>query len=592
MPTRQGGWGRPSLNIGDDERGPLSNAHQMSATTRPIDPDADPDGVDPEAILATVGEAVYEWTFEDDRIRWGKSAGAVLGIADLGAIATGHAYATLKDPTGADRRHDAIFNSTASDDGEGVAYEVQYTLLPDGRGSARRLIVEDVGRWYADGGDGPARARGVIRIINERHEREQRLAFLSRYDELTGYLDRQHLVATLGEALAQAVQARTSLAFMIVAIDNFRAINEAYGFETADQVFAAAARRIRAQLREGDTIGRYSGNKLGIILMNCSEADMQAAAERFHAATRNGVITAETSAVAVTVSIGGVSLPRYGGTVNEALSRAQESLHRARAVGLGRFVAYSHSPSRQAQRRANTALSSEMVAAIDEDRLKLFFQPVVDVATRAPVFHEGLLRLQRPDGTFVPATEFIELSEQLGLIRLVDKHALARTIQALKDAPQARLSLNISAETVGDGEWLSRLADAAARTPGLGGRLIVEITETAIIRNLEEAAVFVATIHDLGSQVAIDDFGAGFSSFQHLRSLGADMVKIAGQYVRDLPRSGDDQAFVKALIELAGTFGIAIVAEWVEDEETAAMLAKLGVGMMQGNLCGAARPEL
>lgn len=542
-------------------------------------------------ILSAVCETVYEWTMADDAIRWGANAAGVFGLADIAPWATGSGYAAFLDPASLATRHDVVLNSTAADQGEGVAYEVQYALHPNGAGSLPRLIVEDVGRWYADAGGRPVRARGVVRIINERYEREQRLAFLSRYDELTGYFNRQHLLATLGDALNNARRFRTAVAFLIVAVDSFRAINEAYGFETADQVFAAVARRIRAQLREGDAIGRYAGNKLGIVLMNCDEEQMHTAAERFHATVRNDVITAEGSSVAVTVSIGGVALPRHARTVSETLARAQESLHRARAQGYGRFIAYAPSPARQAQRRANAALSSEMVAALEENRLRLFFQPVVHLRDRVPVFHEGLLRLERAAGDIAPATDFIELCEQLGLIRLVDAHALARTLEALERLPEARLSLNVSGETVGDAEWLSRLAAAVAGRPEIARRLIVEITETAVIHNLEEASRFIATIHDLGARIAIDDFGAGFSSFKHLRSLDVDMVKIAGEFVQNLPHSPDDQAFVRALTALAQAFGITIVAEWVQDEETASFLADLGVDLVQGTLTGAASPE-
>ena len=549
-------------------------------------------GVDTHAVLTTVGETAYTWWIAEDRLAWSPNAGAVFGLAGIDGIGNGRGYATLVDPASLTNRDAAVLNSAATDAGEGVPYEIQYALLPDGPGTTRRLIVEDTGRWHADAGGRPVRAEGVVRIVNERHEREQRLAFLSRYDELTGYFNRQHLLATLGEALADIKRSRTSLAFMIVAIDNFTAINEAYGFETADQVFAAVAHRIKGQLRDGDAIGRYSGNKLGILLIDCEEADMHAAAERFHAAARNGVVVTPTSSVAVTVSIGGVGLPRHARTVNATLARAQESLHRARARGYGRFAAYAPSAARQTRRRRNAELSSEMVAAIGNGRLKLFFQPVVDIETRRPVFHEGLLRLQRNDGTLAPAKDFIELCERLGLVRLIDAFALERTLEALHQWPEARLSINVSAETVADAEWLSRLADSVAGHPDLARRLIVEVTETAVIRNLEEASHFIATVHDLGGQAAIDDFGAGFSSFRSLRSLDFDIVKIDGAYIENLATSPDDQAFVRALADLAGNFDIDIVAEWVQDEPTVALLRQFGVTMLQGSLTGAAGPGL
>ena len=570
----------------------MSQARKRVAEGSPAPGDAGAaaDVPDVLGILTTVEEAVYEWSIADDRLVWSANAGTVFGRAGVVGLETGRDYAAIVDPESIASRHGAVLNGTAIDHGEGVGYEIQYTLLPDGPDSTRRLIIEDIGRWYADGADRPARAHGVVRVVNERHEREQRLAFLSRYDELTGYFNRQHLLATLGDALGDAKRSRAAIAFLIVAIDNFTAINEAYGFETADQVFAAVAQRIKGQLRDGDAIGRYSGNKLGILLMNCEEADMHAAAERFHAAVREGVVTTPTSSVAVTVSIGGVGLPQHARTVNAALARAQESLHRARAHGYGRFVAYAPSSARQARRRRNAALSSELVAAIGNGRLKLFFQPVVDIETRQTVFHEGLLRLERSDGTFAPAKDFIELCERLGLIRLIDAFALERVLAALNAAPETRMSINVSAETVADPEWLSRLANAVAKRPDLAGRLIVEITESAVIRNLEEASHFIATVHDLGARAAIDDFGAGFSSFRSLRSLAFDIVKIDGAFIENLARSSDDQAFVRALSELAHTFDIDVVAEWVRDEQTVALLRQFGVNMLQGTLTGDAIP--
>ena len=272
----------------------------------------------------------------------------------------------------------------------------------------------------------------MVRVINERHEREQRLAFLSRYDELTGYFNRQHLLTTLGEALNNAKKFRTSIAFMIVAIDNFRAINEAYGFETADQVFAAAARRIKAQLRDGDAVGRYSGNKLGIVLMNCDEDDMHAAAERFHAAIRNGVITAESSSVAITVSIGGVGLPRHGRTVTRPWrARRRAFISREHAATDGSLPTLRLRAARRggaATRRCPPKWWPRLKAnACNSSSSRWSISPPAE-----PSFHEGLLRLERGDGTFAPATDFIELCEQLGLIRLIDNYTLDRTLETLE----------------------------------------------------------------------------------------------------------------------------------------------------------------
>jgi diguanylate cyclase (GGDEF)-like protein len=546
---------------------------------------------DARNVLTAVGEVVYDWTIADDAIRWGANALDVLRIGSIDQIATGRGFARLLDPENLSSRHEAVLNSPDADGGEGVPYQAQYSLLAEGRPDSARLWIEDIGRWYADGSGKPARAHGVLRVINERYQREQRLAFLSRYDELTGYFNRSHLLATLGDAILNAKRLRGSACFMIVVVDNFRAINEAYGYDIADQVFAAVARRIKSALREGDAIGRYSGNKLGLVLINCDEADMHHAAERFHAVVRDEVINTEGGSVAVTVSIGGISLPRHARSVNEAMARVQEALELARLRGHGRFVAYTNSATRNERRRGNAALSSELVAALNERRLRLAFQPVVDARSRQPVYHEALIRLEQTNGTVVVAGDFVALAEKLGLIRLLDHRVLDLALGVLAAAPDARLSLNVSGETTSDSEWLARLGAAVAGNRDIGKRLTVEITETAVIRNLEEASHFVAMLHDLGCRIAIDDFGAGYTSFRNLRALDVDVVKIDGGFIENLPRSRDDQVFVRALIDLARNFGIETVAEWVQDEETVALLAEWGIDRLQGNLTGAASLE-
>jgi diguanylate cyclase (GGDEF)-like protein len=547
---------------------------------------------DARDILTAVGEVVYDWTIADDTIRWGANALDVLRVGAIDQIATGRNFARLLDPENLSSRHEAVLNGSASDGGGGVPYQVQYSLAPDGRSDGAKLWIEDIGRWYADASGKPGRAHGVLRVINERYQREQRLAFLSRYDELTGYFNRSHLLATLGDGILNAKRLRSSVCFMIVVVDKFRAINEAYGYDIADQVFAAVARRIKSALRDGDAIGRYSGNKLGIVLMNCDEADMHHAAERCHAVVRDGVINTDGGSVAVTVSIGGISLPRHGRSVNEAMSRVQESLELARLRGQGRFVAYSNSASRDAQRRGNAALSAELVAALNERRLRLAFQPIVDARDWQPAYYAALIRLQQqPSGAIVAASDFVTLAERLGLIRLLDHRVLELALGVLTAAPGARLSINVSGETTSDSEWIDRLSAAIAGNRGIGRRLTVEITETAVIRNLEEASHFVAMLHDLGCRIAIDDFGAGYTSFRNLRALEVDVVKIDGAFIENLPRSRDDQVFVRTLIDLARNFGIETVAEWVQDEETAALLVEWGIDRLQGSLTGAASTE-
>ncbi len=256
-------------------------------------------------------------------------------------------------------------------------------------------------------------------------------------------------------------------------------------------------------------------------------------------------------------------------------------------MGNERFVAYTPSAGILADRRLNASLSRDLVAALNDRRIRLVFQPVVDIATRQPLFYEALARVERPDGTIVAPKSFIALAERIGLVSMIDDRVLELALDTLSREPDIVLSINVSAETIGNSEWTGRLSDRLAGRHDLARRLIIEITETVAVDNVAEAAAFVLMLHELGCRVAIDDFGAGFSSFRNLRILNVDFFKIDGSFIENLPVSDDDRTFVKALAELARSFKVPVVAEWVQDEETAALLAGWGIDCIQGALTGA-----
>ena len=242
----------------------------------------------------------------------------------------------------------------------------------------------------------------------------------------------------LGEALEQAERFHSSSAFLLISIDRFRLINDRYGFEVGDKVLAAIAKRVASRLRAGDAIGRFSGNKLGVILDDCSDATIAIAAQRFLDVAREAVVTTENGAIAVTISIGGVTLPRNAHSIGEATAHAEEALFRSRRHGHGRFQPYVRSHSQAAERLVNAVVSTEMIQALGDNRICLAFQPIVDASSREPALYECLLRLERPDGTIVEAQSFLPQSERLGLSRLLDRRALELALTTLMPAPTCR----------------------------------------------------------------------------------------------------------------------------------------------------------
>jgi diguanylate cyclase (GGDEF)-like protein len=430
-----------------------------------------------------------------------------------------------------------------------------------------------------------------VRVIDERREEEQQLAYLSRYDALTNEMNRWHMTAVLERAINEAVKLRSSCGFMLAAIDNLGRINEAYGFDIADEVIALVAARIRSQMRGKDHLGRFSGNKFGIILNNCTPDDMLVAADRLLVGARDHVVQTSAGPVAVTVTIGGVTAPRYARNVAEVLARAQDALDSAKAKRRGSFQPYRPNPERDAQRQENIRATDEIIKALNDRRLFLVYEPVVAIGSRLPAFYECLMRVRRDDGSLLAVSEVVPLAERLGLVRLLDHRVLELVLDELAAAPGLKASLNLSAASTVDPDWWASLGAALRANPGIAERLTVEITETTAIQNIDDTRGFVSRVKDLGCRIAIDDFGAGYTSFRNLRKLGVDIVKIDGTFVQNLKRSEDDRAFVQTLIDLARRLGLETVAEWVQDEESAAILADWGCDYIQGALVGRATLE-
>lgn len=547
--------------------------------------DADAKGtLDPTTVLPLVGVAVYEWDIVGDRLIWSRDAADQLKSSP-DSISTGLGYARHIDPNGPAGRYDAVTCTGQCDEGAGVSYHIEYRFITDDPREPE-LWIEDNGFWYAGPDGRPALARGAIRAINERRARDERLIYRSDHDDLTGGLNRPRLIEELGAAIETAERSQTTAAFAIVAVDNLAVLNDAYGFDVADEIIAGVAKRIRREMRADDAIGRLSGNKLGIVLNTCTDSDLHVAVERFSRAVGAGPISTETGSVAVTASIGGVVAPCHGSTPNEALIHAQEALDEARCRGCSGIVVYEPSAKRDAARKNNVKVAAQIVAALNEGRIALLLQPIVAAGDGKPAFHEALCRINLDDGTQIAAADFIETAERLGIVRLVDHRTLDLAVARLVETPSLVLSINVSTVSAYDGSWFARLDAHLRRHPGLAQRLIVEITETMAIRDVTRAIDFVRSVRDLGCRVAIDDFGAGHTSFRNLRTLGADIVKIDGAFVERLSENEDDQFFVATLVSLARRIGLETVAERVSKDSDARILKGLGVDYLQGHLFG------
>lgn len=535
-------------------------------------------------------ETAYIWSEEKDAFSWEANASDVLSLRNAAGIKRRREFELLIVPEHVGRRQHVFTTDYGEDLGQGVPYNIRYRFVPGGQRSQKAIWLEEQGRWWANAVGRPTHARGTVRVIAESDLLNESRAPSSDLDELTGQLNRIRLSQALAAVISRAENSSTSSALLIAAVSNLSIINETFGFDVGDQVLAQVAQVLGERLRGGDSIGRYSSNKFGIVLNDCEPSTMRLAADRLIKAVTETTFEDVSCPVSATLSVGGVLLPDHASTVNEALSRGLEALNVARERRVSCFEAHVLNAEKESARRRNMFVAEEVRAALDENRMHLDLQPVVDSKTRKPAFYECLMRMTKPSGMVVSAGEFIEVAEQLGFAKQVDRRTLALAADYLKVDPELRLSLNVSGLTCADHDWLLDLYNLIGCRHELAERLIVEITETATIHDLNQSIIFVDTVKEMGCKVAIDDFGAGYSSFKTLKHLPVDMVKIDGGFVRNLTNDKTDRVFLRTMAELAETFGMETVAEYVIDGPTADIVEEAGITYLQGFHLG--RPML
>lgn len=521
------------------------------------------------AALEAAGDVAYLWDLEDDRIEWsGRFAGIALDPAvDLktGRDLAGRIYADDLP-----RRRSRLAEHCS--DGSGFVCEYR---LRDGAG--RVVWVEERGSVNRDSQGQPRSMLGVVRLRGEPGEDGNGEA-AAGFDALTGHFVRTRLRTAVDRIIGGNERANVPSAFLAVAVDSLSTVPRS----VADSLLIEVARRLDRCLRVSDVIGRLGEDRFGIMLAYCPAGQIAAAARRIAGAVAAAPIETTEGRVAATVSIGAVACRKRDLAAEDVILRAETALDEARRQGCGGCVRFRPNRQQREEHRRSVAAHTFVREALQQDRLLFAFQPVVCAATGRIDYFECLLRLRGPDGQITTGGDLVKSSERLGLVGLIDHFALDQAVSELRAHPEVRLGLNVSGLTVGDRRWLRALTAVLRDRPDWARRLVIEITETATLDDLEESARFVNALRHAGCSVALDDFGAGHTSLQHLQGLAIDTVKIDGSLVRNLSAKPDNQVFIRHLLGLAKGFGFATLAECVETAEDAAILRSEGVGFLQG----------
>jgi diguanylate cyclase (GGDEF)-like protein/PAS domain S-box-containing protein len=433
--------------------------------------------------------------------------------------------------------------------------------------------------------------------ITERKRVEGQLQHLADHDALTGLLNRRRFAAELDRVLAEAERYARPGAVLVIDLDGFKYVNDTLGHRAGDELIARLAATLRAELRETDVIARLGGDEFGVILPESSAEEAGIVSGKLlRAVERDGVVADQVRHARVTASIGLATFDGADGlSAEELLVEADIAMYDAKEGGRNRAAAHERAEPGPGRHVSRLSWLERIRRALADDAFELYAQPIVALAgdEDVPAF-ELLLRMRSDGDDVVPPATFLPIAERFDLIQDIDRWVVERAVALVRREHDAdrplTLSVNLSGRTMGDAAFAGWLEALLTDTPVPPGRLIFEITETAAIVNVERARTLGATLRRLGCRLALDDFGAGFASFNYLKHLHFDVLKIDGEFVRGLNDNPTDRLVVEAVVAIARGLGTPSLAEFVTDSDTLDAVRALGVDYAQGFHLGRPAP--
>ncbi len=425
----------------------------------------------------------------------------------------------------------------------------------------------------------------AMRYAIEIKNMEERLRHMSRYDSMTNVVNRPFLYDRLQLALARARRYDRILAVLILDLDHFKTINDTLGHTIGDRLLKRVAERLTGCLRANDTVARLGGDEFSVLLSELTEPDDVAkVVDKFMSEFRKPSLI-DDHELFVSVSIGSSVYPSDGDDAETLLKNADSALQRAKQLGRNNHQFYS--PVMNAKASRNLQMGNALRRAVEREEFFLVYQPQVDMESERLVGVEALIRWKHPGWGIVQPIEFIQLAEETGLIFPIGdwvlKSACAQA-RAWQDAglPRLRVGVNLSNRQFNQKnlvKTVTRVLEEERLDPGF---LELELTESTFMHNEEDALATLGALKEMGVHIAIDDFGTGYSSLRYLKRFPIDILKIDRSFVQDIPGDAEDAAIVEAIIAMAKSLDVCVIAEGVETLEQLTFLRAHGCNLMQG----------
>ena len=469
-------------------------------------------------------------------------------------------------------------------------------VLVPAAGGAERSVELSVTPLKPDGGE----TLGLVLVLHDTSELRgitRQMTYQASHDALTGLVNRREFERRLQEAMDSAQTGDVAHALCYLDLDRFKLVNDTCGHSAGDNMLREVAAIIKEAVRDSDTVGRIGGDEFALLLVGCPlEKARQIADDVVHSVNDYRFVWKD-KIFNIGVSVGLVEVGRGGGAIEDLMSSADSACYVAKKQGGLHVHVYSAREEANARHSGEIQWLQKLQGALRDNKFELYSQPIVHAqagGVRGPAL-EVFVRMGCENGQpAAPPAEFIRAAERYRLMPLVDRWVVQTVLSALgrggmKLPPGRSVAINIAGQTLADAEFLEFVVDCFDHSGANPSDVCLEVTESSVVANLDHARRFIAVLHGMGCEFALDDFGSGLSSFSTLRTLPMDYLKIDGSFIRNLAVDSVNQAMVQAMIELSRSLNFRIVAEQVEDQKSLEAAKKMGIDFVQGFVI--ARPQ-
>ncbi len=433
--------------------------------------------------------------------------------------------------------------------------------------------------------------------MTEEKESEKRIIWMAEHDPLTDLCNRRKFTEEFEKSLQTAIRYKHNNALLFLDLDQFKDINDTSGHRAGDELLQSVAKTLQEVTRFTDLVARLGGDEFAILIPESDHEGAEILAKKI--INELSLIDLHYGQVKhhISTSIGIVHYPLSDANIHELLGFADLAMYKAKSDGKGTFHTFSPDDQTKDQLETRVFWKHQIEDALQNDYFVLHYQPILHIESDTIQHYEVLIRMKNKDTEQISMPgKFIQIAEETGLIHKIDHYVLRRSMMKLstlqKQGIPAKLAINLSGAIADDPILIPMLKDLIKKCEVQPDGLIFEITETAAVSNLQQAKAMMVAIKALGCRFALDDFGVGFASFNYMRELPVDIIKIDGIFIKDLDKNQSDQLFVKALVDVAIGLGKQTIAEFVENEATLNILRDYGVNYAQGYYIGRPSPDI